>query len=55
MTPLAKAAQQARDATARRDRLVVEQRAAGKTLREIAEEAQLSHTAIARILERTKP
>lgn len=49
---LASQARKAREATARRDALIVQMRAEGAALRTIAEAASLSHTAIAKVLAR---
>lgn len=43
-------AHKAREATVRRDALIVQRRAEGASLRQIASEANLSHTAIAKVL-----
>jgi hypothetical protein len=45
---------QAREATAERDQAIGAMREDGASLREIAEAAQLSHTAVAKILQRAK-
>lgn len=50
---LASWARRAREATARRDALIVQMRGEGAPLRTIAEAANLSHTAIAKILKRS--
>ena len=49
---LASQSKRAREATARRDQLIREMRAEGATLRAIAAEAGLTHTAVAKILAR---
>jgi DNA invertase Pin-like site-specific DNA recombinase len=46
-------AKKAREATAARDEAIRQMRAEGATLREIAAAAGLTHTAIARIIERS--
>ncbi len=60
MTPptakqLASQARKAREATARRDELIVQMRAEGEALRTIAEAAGLSHTAVAKVLAKNAP
>jgi lambda repressor-like predicted transcriptional regulator len=49
-TMVARWADKAREATARRDNLIRDMRSEGCTLRQIAAAASLSHTAIAKIL-----
>lgn len=49
---LASQARKAREATARRDELIARMRDEGAALRTIAEAASLSHTAVAKILDR---
>jgi lambda repressor-like predicted transcriptional regulator len=49
---LAAAARNLHAAVARRDRLIIQMRAEGASLREIATAADLSHTAVAKILTR---
>lgn len=51
---LSRAADKVRESTAARDRLIAEAVAAGGSLREVAELAGLSHTAIAKIASRTR-
>lgn len=52
MSALSSAAKKAREWTRRRDALIREARGEGASLRAIASEAGLSHTAIAKILAR---
>lgn len=52
MTDIANAASKAREWTERRDALIREARADGASLRAIAVQAGLSHTAIAKIVAR---
>jgi lambda repressor-like predicted transcriptional regulator len=49
---LASQARKAREATLRRDALIRQMREEGSSLRSIAEAAELTHTAIAKILAR---
>lgn len=49
---LSRAAKKAQEGTAERDRLIVEARNAGSSLREVAELVDLSHTAVAKIVAR---
>lgn len=49
---VASQARKAREATARRDQLIRQMRAEGATLRAIAKAAGLTHTAVAKILDR---
>ena len=54
MSELTNAAKKARDWTVKRDALIRERHAAGVSLRAIGEEAGLSHSAIAKIVERVR-
>lgn len=51
---ISRVAKKARESTASRDELIVEAHKDGHSLRTIAEAAGLSHTAIAKIVERTE-
>lgn len=52
MSELSTAAHKAREWTERRDALIRSARKTGRSLRDIAEEAGISHTAVAKILSR---